>query len=74
MKAAAKAGARAVVLLGEDELAAGQASVRDMAAREQVGVPLDSVVAAVARVTAEPAPHDPSGTDPPDTDDQGAAP
>ncbi len=43
MKAAAKAGARTVVILGEQELAAGQAAVRDMAAREQHPVPLDEV-------------------------------
>lgn len=70
MKAAAKVGARAVVLLGDEELAAGQASVRDMAARQQAGVPLDSVVAAVARIAAT-APA--QGADPPD-DDQGAVP
>jgi histidyl-tRNA synthetase len=52
MKAAAKAGALAVVLLGEEELADGQASVRDMAARDQVRVPLDSVVPTVARIAA----------------------
>jgi histidyl-tRNA synthetase len=50
MKAAAKAGARAVVLLGDEELAAGQASVRDMSAREQRSVPLDAVVDLVAAV------------------------
>jgi histidyl-tRNA synthetase len=85
MKTAAKAGARAVVLLGEEELAAGQASVRDMAARDQVGVPLDAVVATVARITAAAPPRgtdpgragtvgggDAAGTDPSDTDDQGA--
>jgi histidyl-tRNA synthetase len=50
MKAAAKAGARTVIILGEQELAAGQAAVRDMAAREQRPVPLDEVVARVRRV------------------------
>src|SRR6266508_804670 len=81
MKAAAKAGARAVVLLGDEELAAGEASVRDMAARDQVRVPLDSVVPAVARIAAaagEPARSGPGGAaaglDPSETDDQGAAP
>jgi histidyl-tRNA synthetase len=50
MKAAARAGARAVVILGERELAAGQAAVRDMAAREQVAVALDQVVARVGEI------------------------
>ena len=50
MKAAAKAGARTVVILGEQELAAGQAAVRDMAARRQRPVPLAEVVAEVRRV------------------------
>jgi histidyl-tRNA synthetase len=56
MKAAAKAGARTVVILGEQELAAGQAAVRDMAAREQRPVPLDEVVDQVRRVAAGGAP------------------
>src|ERR671910_186734 len=50
MKAAAKAGARTVVILGEQELAAGQAAVRDMTARDQLPVPLDQVVDHVRRV------------------------
>jgi histidyl-tRNA synthetase len=77
MKAAAKLGARAVVLLGADELAAGQASVRDMAAREQARVPLDSVAARVAAVVASaPAapPWDLQDPDDQDPDDQGATP
>jgi histidyl-tRNA synthetase len=52
MKAAARAGARTVVILGEQELAAGQAAVRDMAARDQRPVPLDQVVDQVRRVAA----------------------
>ncbi len=52
MKAAARTGARVVVLLGDDELAAGQASVRDMAAREQGRVPLEAVAARVAGIVA----------------------
>jgi len=51
MKAAAKAGARTVVILGEQELAAGQAAVRDMVAREQRPVPLAGVVTEVGRIT-----------------------
>ena len=51
MKAAAKANARTVLILGEQELAAGQAAVRDMAARAQQPVPLDQVVAHVRQLT-----------------------
>jgi histidyl-tRNA synthetase len=51
MKAAARSGAATVVILGEQELAAGQAAVRDMTAREQRPVPLAEVVAEVGRVT-----------------------
>jgi histidyl-tRNA synthetase len=50
MKAAARAGARAVVLLGDEELATNHASVRDMRARDQISVPLDAVVATVAPI------------------------
>ena len=56
MKAAARAGARTVVLLGEQELAAGQAAVRDMTARDQQPVPLDQVVDHVRRVAGGGAP------------------
>ena len=56
MKAAAKAGARTVVILGEQELAAGQAAVRDMTARDQRPVPLDQVVDQVRRVAGGGAP------------------
>jgi histidyl-tRNA synthetase len=55
MKAAAKAGARTVVILGEHELAASQAAVRDMTAREQTPVRLDQVVAHVRRIAKGPA-------------------
>jgi histidyl-tRNA synthetase len=65
MKAAAKAGARVVVLLGEEELAEGQASVRDMAARDQARVPLDAVVPTVAGIVA-------AGGGLSDPDDRGA--
>jgi histidyl-tRNA synthetase len=81
MKAAARAGARAVVLLGDEELATNQASVRDMRARDQISVPLDAVVATVAPIAlAAPAPGEGGA---PDTDsldagtldtDQGAVP
>ncbi len=42
-KAADRLGARYVVLVGEDELAAGEATVRDLASGEQKKVPLDKV-------------------------------
>jgi histidyl-tRNA synthetase len=50
MKAAARVGARTVVILGEQELAAGQAAVRDMAAREQEAVAMGEVVTRVAAI------------------------
>jgi histidyl-tRNA synthetase len=40
-----------VVILGEQELAAGQAAVRDMAARDQRPVALAEVVARVGEIT-----------------------
>ena len=52
MKAAARAGARSVVILGEQELGAGQATVRDMTAREQAPVDLAGVVSRVRDVAA----------------------
>jgi histidyl-tRNA synthetase len=50
-----------VVILGEQELAAGQATVRDMTAREQAPVPLAEAVRRVQEVAAL--------TRPPDSDD-----
>ena len=47
-KLADKLGARAVVVLGPDEVAAGGATVRDMQTHEQVLVPLDQLAAAVS--------------------------
>jgi histidyl-tRNA synthetase len=44
MKAASKSGARLAVIVGEDEAAAGTATVRDLAAGEQSSVPLADVV------------------------------
>ena len=43
MKDAARSGARWAVILGADELAAGAATLRDLAAGEQERVPLDEV-------------------------------
>jgi histidyl-tRNA synthetase len=75
MKAAARTGARAVVLLGDEELAAGEASVRDMRAHEQRSVPLDAVVGLVAGIAAtdpgEPAQGDAGDDGVPDTEDPG---
>jgi histidyl-tRNA synthetase len=58
MKAAAKAGARSVVILGEQELAAGQASVRDMGERQQVEVALGEVVTRVGEIAGRRSDHD----------------
>jgi histidyl-tRNA synthetase len=50
MKAAARAGTRVVVILGGQELAAGQATVRDMTARDQAPVELAQVVSRVREI------------------------
>jgi len=47
-KAADRLGARFVVLVGEDELAAGVATVRDLQSGEQRKVPLAEVAASLA--------------------------
>jgi len=44
MKAAGGSGARFALILGEDELAAGQASLKDLTNGEQRAVPLDQLV------------------------------
>ena len=49
MKRANKIKARATVLLGEDELARGAATVRDMDSGEQSDVPLASLETHLAR-------------------------
>ena len=48
MKRADRAGARAAVLVGDDELAAGAATVRDLDSGEQSRAPLDSLAEALA--------------------------
>ena len=48
LKQANKAGARLCVMLGPDEIAAGEATLRDMRSHEQVQVPLNGLAAAVA--------------------------
>jgi histidyl-tRNA synthetase len=55
MKAAAKARARAVVILGEQELAAGQATVRDMTARQQTQVDLAEAAHRIQDIARGPA-------------------
>ena len=44
MKAADRSGARYAVVLGERDLAAGEAQVKDLTSGEQVAVPLDQLV------------------------------
>ncbi len=51
-KQADKLNARVCVVLGDDEVAAGMATVRDMATHEQVQVPLDGLAAHVAGLMA----------------------
>ena len=45
MKSANKLDAEYTVIIGEDELAKGEAQVRNMATKEQISVPLDGIVA-----------------------------
>ena len=45
MKSANKLNAEYTVIIGEDELAKGEAQVRNMATKEQISVPLDGIVA-----------------------------
>jgi len=45
MKAADRSGARFAVVLGERDLAAGEAQVKELGTGEQVAVPLDDLVA-----------------------------
>ena len=45
LKQADRANARYAVILGDDELAAGVASVRDLATSEQMSVPIQEIVA-----------------------------
>ncbi len=65
LKAADRSGARCAVIVGPDELAAGQVAIRPLRVdEEQVSVPLDAVVDAVrqrAAKTPQRAP-DASGT------------
>jgi histidyl-tRNA synthetase len=54
MKAASKSGARAAVIIGDDEAAAGTAVVRDLAAGEQSTVPVADLVSAVHAIVSTP--------------------
>ena len=53
MKGADRSGARLAVVLGDRDLEAGEAQLKDLASGEQVGVPLDGVVAHVVRTIEE---------------------
>lgn len=53
MREANRRGARLAVIIGQDEIAAGQAQLRDMATGEQRPVPFDEIAAAL---------HDPAAT------------
>ena len=50
MKAADRSGARFALVVGDDEVAAGTASVRDLAASAQATVSLADLAAYVSRV------------------------
>jgi len=50
MKAASKSGARVAVIVGEDEKAAGTATVRDLVEGEQTTVDLEAVVDQIRKV------------------------
>ncbi len=54
MKAADRSGARFAVVLGERDLQAGEAQVKELATGEQVAVPLDRLVDHLARVAGAP--------------------
>ncbi|MEO0558860.1 MAG: histidine--tRNA ligase [Bacteroidota bacterium] len=51
MKAADRSGARYAVILGADELAAGEAQVRDLQASDQRAVPMNELAAVLAETT-----------------------
>jgi histidyl-tRNA synthetase len=52
MKAADRSGARFAIVLGERDLAAGEAQVKELATGEQVSVPLDRLVEHLAGALA----------------------
>ncbi len=54
MKAADRSGARYAVVLGERDLAAGVAQVKDLGTGDQTAVPLDDVVTDVVTRLQEP--------------------
>jgi histidyl-tRNA synthetase len=53
MKGADRSGARLAVVLGDRDLEAGEAQLKDLSSGEQVGVPLDGLVAHVVRTFEE---------------------
>ncbi|RMH75831.1 MAG: histidine--tRNA ligase [Actinomyces sp.] len=53
MKAAGRSGARLAVIVGDDELATGRVTVRDLERGEQTTVPRDDLVEHVRRATAQ---------------------
>jgi histidyl-tRNA synthetase len=63
LRLADKLGARFAVLIGENELASGEAAVRDLTAREQQAIPLDQVPEWIAERMRASSRHDsaPSG-------------
>jgi len=52
MKLADKLAAKKVIMVGENELKQRQVTVRDMATKQQISVPLDRIVASVRRESA----------------------
>jgi histidyl-tRNA synthetase len=55
LRAADRSGARVAVLLGDDEMARGEAMVRDLSRGAQSALALDAVPETVARLLAQPA-------------------
>jgi histidyl-tRNA synthetase len=53
LKNADAAGSRAAVIIGEDEIAAGEVSIKSLGSGEQVSVPVQEVAQAVVRLATE---------------------
>jgi histidyl-tRNA synthetase len=62
MKAAGRSGARVAVIMGEQEVTDGTATVRDLGRGEQEVVPRDQVVDRVGKILETPAPAGKTGT------------
>jgi histidyl-tRNA synthetase len=54
LKAANRAGARLVILIGEDEVAGGSVSIKDLASRDQVRIAAADALAHIRRVLESP--------------------